>query len=202
MEMIRLYVAARTKASMQGSSDVKARVRDTLGISNTRLPLARLAQLDDFFTARNAIVHDLDYLSPKGMGTARHARPQDWVRDQCDLVFAVVAETINETAANIRVLKTPLPPPSGQKPPTPDELKLASAYAALLTRVSTCAQAVEDGSWRHLETGAGRVVTAATDLEAAAKVLPAGTMDSRLVMAELMRLAESNTAVKALHPPD
>ncbi|MBT2511779.1 hypothetical protein J7I98_39660 [Streptomyces sp. ISL-98] len=102
--MIKLYIAARTKASLQGSGDVKSRVRDTLGISNARLPLARLTQLDGFFKARNAIVHDLDYKSPAGHGTARHPRTLGRVREQCDAALAVVAEIISETAADIRAL--------------------------------------------------------------------------------------------------
>jgi hypothetical protein len=206
-EMIRLYIEARTKASLQGSSDVKSRVRDTLGISNARLPLARLTQLNGFFTARTEIVHDLDYKSPTGQGVARHPRTQDWVRDQCDTALALVAEIINEAAANIRAL----PPAPQLRPsyihqgaPTPAEERLATAYASVLIRISACAQAVEDGSWSFLETRADEVETAATALQAAAKLITGGTgaADSRTVLAEVMRRAGADLAVQALHSPD
>jgi hypothetical protein len=62
--MIKVYIDVRTEASLQGSSDVKARVRDTLGISNAQLPVAQIETLDKFFEPRNTIVHDLDYEDP------------------------------------------------------------------------------------------------------------------------------------------
>ncbi|QMU68349.1 hypothetical protein [Streptacidiphilus sp. P02-A3a] len=103
-EMVRLYVAARTKASFQGSDDLKSRLRDTLGISNTQLPTAKLKTLDDFFVARNAIVHDLDYVNPSGTGSDRHVRSLDGVQTQCDSALVLVAEFIAEAAVNIRAL--------------------------------------------------------------------------------------------------
>ncbi|GAB2898582.1 hypothetical protein [Streptomyces mayteni] len=99
--MIELYVAARTSASMQGSGDLRGRVRDTLGIPNSAVSGQRLAELDPFFTARNEIVHAMDYESPNGMGAKRHARQMDWVRAQCDLVFTVAQELIVGAAANL-----------------------------------------------------------------------------------------------------
>lgn len=65
--MIEVYIAARTKASLQGSGDLKSRVRDTLGISNAQLPDAQIDTLGQFFKARNAIVHDLDYEDPSAL---------------------------------------------------------------------------------------------------------------------------------------
>ncbi|HEY6798237.1 MAG TPA: hypothetical protein VI248_26455 [Kineosporiaceae bacterium] len=106
-ELVRLYIAARTKASLQGSDDLKSRVRDTLGITNAQLPVAKLQDLDDFFKARNAIVHDLDYQDPSGTGTARHHRPMELVRDQCDQALQLVAALIAETAKNVRALPKP-----------------------------------------------------------------------------------------------
>ncbi|MCL7496075.1 hypothetical protein M8I34_32420 [Streptomyces sp. MCA2] len=104
-EMIRLYVAARTKASFQGSGDLKSRLRDTLGITNAQISHTRLKQLDDFFKARNAIVHDLDYEDPSSSrGTARNTRDLAGVRQQCDDALALVSEVISQTAANVRVL--------------------------------------------------------------------------------------------------
>jgi hypothetical protein len=81
--MVELYVASLTKASMQGSSDVKDRVRDALGIANSVVKRQRIGRLDGFFTARNAIVHDLDYQEPSSRRTARHSRRIEDVRDQC-----------------------------------------------------------------------------------------------------------------------
>jgi hypothetical protein len=102
-QMIKVYIAGKTKASLQGSGDMKTRVRDTLGISNARLPVDKLEQLDDFFKARNAIVHDLDYESPSSLSSrARHRRKMEEVRDQCDTVLSVVATVISETAKNLR----------------------------------------------------------------------------------------------------
>ncbi|WP_141715939.1 hypothetical protein [Streptomyces sp. OspMP-M43] len=103
-ELIKLYVAARTKASMQGSEDLRKRVRDTLGIPNAKVSKQRLALLDPFFTARNDIVHDMDYEDPSGTGAKRHTRVMESVRGQCDEVFAVASELIASTAANVRAL--------------------------------------------------------------------------------------------------
>ncbi|WP_049575372.1 hypothetical protein [Streptomyces sp. SBT349] len=100
-EMIGLYVAARTSASMQGSGDLRRRVRDTLGIPNATVPQQRLALLDPFFTARNHIVHEMDYENPNSTGTRRHQRTMDWVRAQCDDVFAVAQDLISGAAANL-----------------------------------------------------------------------------------------------------
>ena len=101
-QMIQVYIGARTRASLQGSGDVKARVRDTLGISNAQLPVAQIEQLDGFFTARNAIVHDLDYKDPSAGSNARWTRTMENVRTDCDTVFAVIATIIRETASNVR----------------------------------------------------------------------------------------------------
>ncbi|WP_148591640.1 hypothetical protein [Streptomyces sp. WAC01526] len=104
-EMIRLYIAARTKASFQGSKDLRTRLRDTLGITNAQINEGRLKQLDDFFIARNAIVHDLDYENPSALrGVARNSRDLTGVRQQCDDALTLVAEVIRQTAANVRAL--------------------------------------------------------------------------------------------------
>lgn len=103
--LIDLYISKVTKASMQGSEDLRTRVRDTLGISNAQLPADQLKDLDGFFTARTAIVHDLDYEKPATpTSSRRHSRRMEDVRSQCDAVFAVVATVIAETARNIRAL--------------------------------------------------------------------------------------------------
>jgi hypothetical protein len=100
--MVDLYVASLTKASFQGSSDVKDRVRDALGIANRVVKRQRIERLDEFFTARNAIVHDLDYQEPSSTRTARYSRRMEDVRDQCNDVLALVAELIHAAASNLR----------------------------------------------------------------------------------------------------
>lgn len=100
--MVDLYVASLIKASFQGSSDVKDRVRDALGIANRVVRRQRIERLDEFFTARNAIVHDLDYQEPSSTRTARYSRRMEDVRDQCNDVLALVAELIHAAASNLR----------------------------------------------------------------------------------------------------
>ena len=102
-QMITVYIDARTRSSLQRTRDVKTRVRDTLGITNAQLPDNRIEQLDEFFKARNAIVHDLDYQNPAAQKNwARWSRPMEKVRADCDTVFAVVALIIRATANNVR----------------------------------------------------------------------------------------------------
>ncbi|WP_410661762.1 hypothetical protein [Amycolatopsis sp. lyj-112] len=97
-----LYRALRR----QGSSDVKARVRDTLGISNAQFPVAQIETLDKFFKARNAIVHDVDYEDPSAPSSrARWRRKMEEVRDDCDAVLAVVATIIRATTTNVRACR-------------------------------------------------------------------------------------------------
>jgi hypothetical protein len=104
-ELISLYVSDVTRTSMQGSGDLRTRVRDALGITDTRLPADQLKNLDGFFTSRNAIVHDLDYEKPESpTSNRRNSRRMEDVRSQCDAVFIVVATVIAETARNIRTL--------------------------------------------------------------------------------------------------
>ncbi|MFG3071936.1 hypothetical protein [[Kitasatospora] papulosa] len=103
-ELVKLYVAAKTKASMQGDEDVRRRVRDTLGIPNSVLSKQRLQDLQPFFKARNNIVHDMDYVDTSGSSAKRHTRSMDWVREQCDQVFSVAKELIAGTATNLRKL--------------------------------------------------------------------------------------------------
>lgn len=93
------YVWERTKASFQGSGDLEVRVRNVLGIKNTRITDATLKSLDPFFRARNAIAHDLDYedtTNPKA--SKRTERRFDEVVALCNGVFAVGSEFIHATA--------------------------------------------------------------------------------------------------------
>lgn len=105
-QMLKFYIDTRTKASLQGSGDVKARVRDTLGISNAQLPAVQIKRLDKFFEARNAIVHDLDYKDPSApRSEARWTRAMEDVRDDCDAVIGVITTIISETAKNVRACR-------------------------------------------------------------------------------------------------
>jgi hypothetical protein len=68
------YIRSKTKASYQGTNDLKERVRDLLGVPKANVTDARIKALDGFFTARNDIVHRLDYVTPQGPSTKRHHR--------------------------------------------------------------------------------------------------------------------------------
>jgi hypothetical protein len=101
-EFIRLYVEARTRASYQGTGDLKDRVRDLLGIPNTAVPNRRITSLEGFFTARNDIVHRLDYVNPGSPSTARHHRSPNDVVGECDRVLTLVADLIGGAAHILR----------------------------------------------------------------------------------------------------
>lgn len=103
-ELVDLYVEAKTKASYQGSGDLKERVRDLLGLTNQQLPVARLEALDGFFVARNDIVHRLDYVEPRSQSTARHSRSPADVVGECDRVLTLVADLINGAADVLRTV--------------------------------------------------------------------------------------------------
>jgi hypothetical protein len=97
-ELIERYVNERTKASFQGSGDLKDRVRDVLGIANQRLPSKRFISLDGFFKARNNIVHMLDYARPSSTSMQRNHRAPAVVVKQCDVALALVADLVHATA--------------------------------------------------------------------------------------------------------
>jgi hypothetical protein len=99
---VRLYVDAKTKASYQGSGEVKDRVRDLLGIPNQTLPLHRIRALDGFFTARNDIVHQLDYVDPRRTSVAGHHRSPSDVLAEVDRVLTLVADLIGGAAEVLR----------------------------------------------------------------------------------------------------
>lgn len=101
-EFVRLYVEAKTRASYQGTSDLKDRVRDLLGIPNKKVQTSRIEDLSGFFVARNDIVHRLDYVNPRSQSTARHSRSPADVVKECDLVLTLVADLIGGAADVIR----------------------------------------------------------------------------------------------------
>lgn len=96
------YVLAKTAGSFQRSGDLQSRARDLLGISKKVMPDARFAALDDFFVARNRIVHQLDYMDPTGAKTARYHRAPLAVVSACDVVLAVASDLIAHTADLLR----------------------------------------------------------------------------------------------------
>ena len=96
--LIDVYLAAKTKASFQGSKDLKDRVMGSLGLPNKALPSARFSALDRFFTARNDIVHQLDYEAPSSASTKRHHRAPAEVTATCDTTLALLADLIEATS--------------------------------------------------------------------------------------------------------
>ncbi len=97
-QLIERYMGAMTKASFQGSSDLKERVRDVLGITNLRLPSRRFSALDGFFKARNDIAHQLDYANPSSPSVQRNHRAPANVVKQCDTAMALIADLVHATA--------------------------------------------------------------------------------------------------------
>ena len=101
-QFVDLYIASKTKASYQGSGDVKERVRDLLGVPKKSVPDGPINALDGFFTARNDIVHRLDYVNPTGPSTKRHHRSPADVVKECNAVLVVASKLIHGTAALLK----------------------------------------------------------------------------------------------------
>jgi hypothetical protein len=101
-QFVALYIASKTKASYQGAGDVKDRARDLLGIPKKGVPDASINALDGFFTARNDIVHRMDYVNPGGPSTKRHHRSPADVVKECNAVLTVVSKLIHATAARLK----------------------------------------------------------------------------------------------------
>lgn len=91
------YLRERTNASFQGSGDLRVRVRQTLGISKSAVPEARLEALNPFFEIRN-IVHAMDFVSIDSTSTARVHRTPDEVAGLCTLAFGVATELLRAAA--------------------------------------------------------------------------------------------------------
>lgn len=96
--LLALYLSERTKASFQGSEDLRVRVRQTLGVSKSDVPDADLKALNDFFVARNKIAHDMDLKDPASNSIAREHRIPERVAGQCAEVFRVAVQLINGAA--------------------------------------------------------------------------------------------------------
>lgn len=100
--MVRLYVDSLTKASFQGSGDVKDRAREALGLTNKQLPTKRITELDKFFTVRNDVAHRMDHLGAAADAKpARKQRHPTEVGAMCDQALLVVRDLIKAAAANI-----------------------------------------------------------------------------------------------------
>ncbi len=84
--LVDLYIASKTKASFQGSGDLKDRAGGSLGITNKQIPPARYKALDGFFTARNDVAHrlDMEHVSQNTTKPLRTIRPQQDVLQMCD----------------------------------------------------------------------------------------------------------------------
>lgn len=95
--ILAFYLAERTRSSYQGSGDLRVRVKRVLGVSDQDVADTRLSSLDLFFQARNAIAHDLDYISTSTHSIKRAHRTVDVTADMCSQVFEVAAELITGT---------------------------------------------------------------------------------------------------------
>lgn len=97
-QLVAFYLAEKTRASFQGSKDLKVRVRQALGISKTEVPDSDLEGLDVFFVARNKIVHDMDLQDPSADSIAREHRDTKAVARLCEDVFSVAVRLIRGAA--------------------------------------------------------------------------------------------------------
>lgn len=93
-ELLTFYLSEKTKASFQGSGDLKKRVRHTLGISSSVVSDSVLEGLNSFFQSRNKIVHSMDLQDPSSDSLAREHRDFNVVVTQCNMVFEVAVDLI------------------------------------------------------------------------------------------------------------
>ncbi|MCX4675697.1 hypothetical protein OG413_10330 [Streptomyces sp. NBC_01433] len=102
-ELLSLYVQSKTKASFQGSGDLRTRAASSLGITNQQVPKGRFTSLDVFFTARNDVAHrlDMDDVTRADAAPPRKPRVQEEVRSMCDEALLLVRDLIKETAVNL-----------------------------------------------------------------------------------------------------
>lgn len=95
------YLEHLTRGSLQATSELK-RVRDALGLAGiARLDDAALEGFEEFFLARNQIVHELDLKKPDGPGDfTRRYRRMATSRDQADEAL-ILARTFIEEVENL-----------------------------------------------------------------------------------------------------
>lgn len=92
------YLSQKSKASFQGTSDLEARVVNLLGLPGKTLTKKRIGELDDFFIARNSIVHAMDYEIENSTTRARKTRALADVTTLSFTALATAADLINATA--------------------------------------------------------------------------------------------------------
>lgn len=95
------YLSQKTKASFQGSGDLKKRVVSVLGLPTSTLSQSVVDDLDGFFTARNEIVHQMDFTEGLGSSVARQPRDINEVMEQCNSALDVAAELVNATVSTL-----------------------------------------------------------------------------------------------------
>jgi hypothetical protein len=100
--LVALYIERKTKASYQGSGDVTDRVRDLLGITNAQVATSKIKALDNFFKARNDIVHRLDYEDPTSSSNRRFHRAPVEVVAECDRALALINNLIHAAATRLK----------------------------------------------------------------------------------------------------
>ena len=106
--LIELYVKSKTKASFQGSADLHDRACGALGITNKQIPRKKFAALDEFFSARNDIAHqlDMDNVSQSLTKPQTKIRGQQDARRMCDGALLLARALIMATADNLRHCRT------------------------------------------------------------------------------------------------
>lgn len=98
--LVDAYVSVKTAASYQGTSDLSARVRDLLCLPSKLVTDGEIVALAPFFTARNAIVHDMDYQDTSDSShRRRHTRSSAATLIECDRAFQLCARMIEVTAS-------------------------------------------------------------------------------------------------------
>lgn len=95
------YLSQKTKASFQGSGDLKKRVVTVLGLPTSTLDQSIMDDLDEFFSARNEIVHQMDFTEGLGSSVARQSRDINDVVEQCNSALGVAAELVNATVSTL-----------------------------------------------------------------------------------------------------
>lgn len=101
-EMIRLYVDALTKSSLQNETDLK-RLRDALGVREAVVSDETIAALKGFLIARNQVAHDLDLKRPddETRGT-RYSRTVPTVLDQCHQLIQLNSTFVIEVSSLLK----------------------------------------------------------------------------------------------------
>jgi hypothetical protein len=110
-EMVRLYVEALTKSSLQNESDLK-RLRDALGLRPTVVSDEKIASLKGFLVARNQVAHDLDLKRPGDETRGnRYTRTVPKVLEQCDDVVKLTATYVTAVSDLLKRKKASQPAP-------------------------------------------------------------------------------------------